>query len=193
MQINPNQTSKEHAIPPLDSAMSPIPLTNFRSMTIISQVQLQINQLSVLQNYNSNVLCNSCQRSWHWAWTCCCTIGLCCKQCGCRFVYAKCKLLFTTLTHLQTNSRSVVVCELASFYGSLVKKKKKKIWGVSVLHTWLLSYVWIACIPWKRCSASVSSTHSNCIRHTVCYTTSQPSDVCTQMHLSLIFSVARML
>lgn len=123
------------------------------------------------------MLCNSCQRSWHWAWTCYCTIGLCCRQCGCQFVYAKCKLLFTTLTHLQSNSRSVVVCELASFYGSLVKKKKKNIWGVSVLHTWLLSYVWITCIPWKRCSASVSSTHSNYMRHTVCYTTGRPSDV----------------
>lgn len=40
-------------------------------------------------------------------------------------VYAKCKLLFATLTHLQSNSRSVVVRELPSlFYGSLVKKKK---------------------------------------------------------------------
>lgn len=71
------------------------------------------------------MLCNSCQRSWHWAWTCCCTIGLCCRQCGCQFVYAKCKLLFTTLTHLQSKPFCGSVWAGIILWISCKKEKKK--------------------------------------------------------------------
>lgn len=122
------------------------------------------NSCSILQNYYYRSMYSVIRRQTTY-WNYCMMTWLTCTQLYWQLifvavwlsictVYAKCKLLFATLTHLQSNSRSVVVYELAtSFYGSLKKNKKTTMARVCFAYRTTESLLSLnsinACLPWK--------------------------------------------